>query len=199
MTTDDRFEKIYREYSPRIHGFLVRMVGEFLAEDLTQEVFNKIHRGLPGYKGESGLSTWIYRIATNTAIDRARTHAFKNDKIKESLETDKDGKEYDVWADKEEKSSDHKIIKEEMSGCVREFIERLSHDYKAVLILSKYENRTNREIAKILGISLDTVKIVLLVKQYYSLFFCLGPPSSFLLNQIIQTHPNSNAFSKPLF
>jgi len=62
------------------------MVGQFQAEDLTQEVFNKIHKGLPDYKGKSSLSTWIYRIATNTAIDKTRTQSFKNDKRKGSSE-----------------------------------------------------------------------------------------------------------------
>ncbi len=159
MKTDDAFETIYRDYFPRIHGYLVRMVGQFLAEDLTQEVFNKVHKGLSGYEGKSSLTTWIYRIATNTAIDRTRTHAFKHDKTKDSLEKNKDLKNHDVWADKKEDPSDHKVIKEEMSECVREFIERLPNDYKTVLILSEYEHRPNKEIAQILDISLGTVKI----------------------------------------
>ncbi len=86
---------------------------------MTQEVFNKVHKGLPGYKGQSSLSAWIYRIATNTAIDRARTHAFKHDKTKDSLEKNKDPKNHDVWADKKEDLSDHKVIKEDMSDFVK--------------------------------------------------------------------------------
>ncbi len=159
MKTDYEFETIYRDYFPKIYNFLVRMVGQFQAEDLAQEVFNKIHKGLPGYKGNSSLSTWIYRIATNTAIDKTRTHTFKNDKRREPFERNSETKHHDIWADKKDKPSEHKIIKEEMSGCVREFIERLSNDYKTVLILSEYEHKPNKDIAKILNISLETVKI----------------------------------------
>ena len=159
MKTEYEFDTIYKDYFPKIHKFLVRMVGQFQAEDLAQEVFNKIHKGLSGYKGKSSLSTWIYRIATNVAIDKTRTHAFKNDKRKEPSGKNTKVKDDDIMADKNEKSSDHKIIKEEMSGCVREFIERLSNDYKTVLILSEYEHKSNKEIANILNISIGTVKI----------------------------------------
>ncbi len=159
MNTDHDFELIYKEYFPKIHKFLIRMVGQFQAEDVAQEVFNKIHKGLPGFKEKSSLSTWIYRIATNTAIDKTRTLGFKNDQKKSSSDNEANGMDQDFSPEKKEKSSDQKIIKEEMSGCVREFIERLSNDYKTVLILSEYEHKPNKEIAKILGISLDTVKI----------------------------------------
>jgi len=159
MKKDYDFETIYRDYFPKIYNYLVRMVGHFQAEDLAQEVFNKIHKGLPGFKEKSSLSSWIYRIATNTAIDRMRTHTFKNEKRKEPFEINIEKTNQDILTDKKEKPIEHKIIKEEMSECVREFIERLSDDYKTVLILSEYEQKSNKEIAKILDISLETVKV----------------------------------------
>ena len=51
---------------------MMRIVGPDDAEDLSQVVFDKISRGLSRFEGKSSLSTWIYRIATNTAIDRSR-------------------------------------------------------------------------------------------------------------------------------
>ena len=53
------------------------MVGEFEAEDLTQEVMVRVSRSLPNFRGESQLRTWIYRIATNAAVDRMREPSFK--------------------------------------------------------------------------------------------------------------------------
>ena len=159
MTSIQKFEAIYKDYFSRIHNYMIRMVGPFQAEDVTQEVFNKIHRGLPKYKGKSSLSTWIYRIATNTAIDKTRTRAFKNEKTNRSAPENSDAKDGDTWADPKERPSDHKIIKEEMGDCVREFIQRLPKEYKTVLILSEYEHKSNKEIAEILDISLGTVKI----------------------------------------
>ncbi len=67
------FNRIYEEYHAKLFRYLARFVGEDDAEDLTQEVFVKIHKALDNFRGESKLSTWIYRIATNTATDRLRS------------------------------------------------------------------------------------------------------------------------------
>lgn len=66
---------IYEEYYPKILRYLIRFLGPNEAEDATQEVFIKINTNLDSFRGESKLSTWIYRIATNTAIDRKRRRA----------------------------------------------------------------------------------------------------------------------------
>jgi len=71
------FSKIYNEYYPKIVRYLTRVVGESEAEDATQEVFVKIDRSLESFRGESSLSTWIYRIATNTAMDHLRRPSSK--------------------------------------------------------------------------------------------------------------------------
>ena len=157
MNIDSEFEIIYKEYYLRIHNYMTRMTGPFLSEDLTQEVFHKIHNGLPAYRGNASLSTWIYRIATNTAIDKTRTLTFQHDKKAGCDDIDK--KERVAIADIKEESSDKKIIKEEMSDCVKEFIQRLPDKYKTVLILREYAQKSNKQIAQILDISLGTVKI----------------------------------------
>ncbi len=71
------FGRIYTEYQPRIRRYLARIVGEHDAEDLTQSVFLKLSQALQKFRGESSLSTWIYRIATNTAADWVRTPAVR--------------------------------------------------------------------------------------------------------------------------
>ena len=68
---------IYESYHPRISRYLTRLVGQSEAEDLTQEVFLRVSRGLPDFKGDAKLSTWIYRIATNVAADRLRSRSFQ--------------------------------------------------------------------------------------------------------------------------
>ena len=67
---------IYKDHRRRVLIYLTRLVGEAEAEDLTQEVFVKVGKGLKDFRGESHLLTWIYRIATNTALDRLRSPAF---------------------------------------------------------------------------------------------------------------------------
>jgi len=66
------FPALYSEFYPKITRYLRRLVGEAEAEDVAQETFVKVSRSLDGFRGESRLSTWIYRIATNTAMDHLR-------------------------------------------------------------------------------------------------------------------------------
>ena len=73
------FEQIYADFRPRIHRYLTSMVGELEAEDLAQEVFVKLSQALDTFRGEAKLSTWIYRIATNAALDRMRSPSFRRD------------------------------------------------------------------------------------------------------------------------
>ena len=67
------FQDVYDEFHERIRHYLCQLVGEVEAEDVTQEVFVKVHKGLKTFRGESKLSTWIYRIATNAGLDRLRS------------------------------------------------------------------------------------------------------------------------------
>src|SRR5512147_842987 len=67
------FREIYDQFHPRILRYMERMVGESEAEDLAQEVFAKVASSLASFRHESQLSTWIYRIATNSALDNLRS------------------------------------------------------------------------------------------------------------------------------
>src|SRR5512136_733600 len=95
--TELDFQEIYDTYQPRMLRYLVRLVGEPEAEDLAQEVFAKVSRALETFRGESQLSTWLYRIATNAAIDKMRTASFRQGAQSSPLD-DVDGTEdYEEW------------------------------------------------------------------------------------------------------
>lgn len=66
------FQDIYSAFNEKIRRYLARIADETEADDLTQEVFIKVSHGLKDFQGKSSLSTWIYKIATNTALDRLR-------------------------------------------------------------------------------------------------------------------------------
>lgn len=68
------FEEIYSSYEKPVYNYVLRMVQDKpLAEDLTQDIFIKIYQNLTKFRGEASLSTWIYRIATNTYLDYFRS------------------------------------------------------------------------------------------------------------------------------
>ncbi len=157
MTLD--FDEIYEELQPRIRIYLSRLLGDQEAEDCLQEVFAKVSRSLGSFKGQSKLSTWVYRIATNTAIDRLRSSAFRQRWDQAPLEDSLEVQNTASTITLSEAPVDKKIIRKEMSACVHEYVDRLPPDYRTVLVLKEIEGFKNREIAEILQISLDNVKV----------------------------------------
>jgi RNA polymerase sigma-70 factor (ECF subfamily) len=60
----DAFEELYRKHAGRLYSLMLRMLGSAgEAEDLVQDVFLQAHRKLGGFRGESSLGTWLYRMA----------------------------------------------------------------------------------------------------------------------------------------
>ena len=159
MSMDHAFSKIYDDYYPRILRYISRIAGLNDAEDIAQDVFDKVHRGLDGFEKKSRLSTWIYRIATNTVIDRSRSAAVKH--AAESVPIN-DGDDQDApneLVDRKAPAIDQMVIQKEMRDCINEHIDKLPPDSKMVIILSELEGISNKEIAEILGVSPGNVKI----------------------------------------
>jgi RNA polymerase sigma-70 factor (ECF subfamily) len=150
------FQSVYTAFHDRILRYLTRLVGEGEAEDLAQEVFLKVSRGLDDFRGEAQLSTWLYRIATNAAVDRLRSPAFVQ--AQAAALFDEEACEPGSLLESP-LLPDEQIMLQERIGCFGSYLKRLPPAYRAVFILSDLEELPNREIADILGVSLDTVKI----------------------------------------
>ncbi|UCD49474.1 MAG: RNA polymerase sigma factor [Phycisphaerales bacterium] len=158
--TQTEFSEVYHEFYGKLRRYLERMVGRNDAEDLTQEVFVKINKGLAGFGGQSSLSTWVYRIATNAALDKMRSRSFRQDNKARSLDTaTTEAESPQACVEAKSLSAEREAIRDEMTECIREFVDRLPADFRTVVILSEIKELKNQEIADILGVSLDTVKI----------------------------------------
>jgi RNA polymerase sigma-70 factor (ECF subfamily) len=161
IVTEERpdFDAVYAAFHPRIVRYLTRLIGADEAEDAAQEAFAKISRALPQFRNESQLATWVYRIATNTAMDRVRSPGYRarvrSVPIGESGESEPAGAEIASGAC----SAERQAIRDQMSGCVQQLLDELPEDYRVVLALSEVEELKDREIAEVLGVSLETVKI----------------------------------------
>lgn len=154
------FSEIYNAFHTKIFRYLTRLAGEHEAKDLTQEVFMKVSESLENFREESQISTWIYRIATNAALDRLRSISVQQ-KGQKKLTGDSivEGDESNhIFMREKTPPVERQLIKKEMSECIRGFIEGLPSNYRAVIILSELEGLQNNEIAEVLGISLDLVK-----------------------------------------
>ena len=145
------FDAIHAEFRPKIMRYLTGLVGPDEAEDICQNVFLKIHAGLKDFRGEASLSTWIYRIATNAALDRLRARSFGQSAHVAS--------EAEAPGDASHESTESSFIRSEMNKCIKTYVDGLPESHRAVLALSDLEGFKNQEIAEILGLSVDAVKI----------------------------------------
>jgi RNA polymerase sigma-70 factor, ECF subfamily len=159
MGHECNFMKIYNEYFEKIVRYLTGFVGSNEAEDVAQDVFDKIYRNISNFREESKVSTWIYRIATNTVIDRLRSAEYKRSTLNTAFEETHNNGTESALDSIHHPATDKVVIRKEMSLCVREFIDRLPPNYQIVLLLSEMEGMTNQEMADILDISLENVKI----------------------------------------
>ena len=150
------FKKIHDTYAPRIKLYLGKLAGDNEADDLTQETFARVSRSLNNFRGQSSLSTWIYKIATNTAIDRIR----KNKPAKHNLAYDalEDVEDKNIWTG-ESRALDNHVIRKEMNDCIRDVVFKLPETYRTVIVLSEFEGFKNEDIAGILGLGIESVKI----------------------------------------
>jgi RNA polymerase sigma-70 factor (ECF subfamily) len=153
------FEPIYRDYYPRIKRYLARLISYDDAEDVAQEVFLKVSKSLGSFRGESSISTWVYRIATNAAMDRVRSPDYRARVASAPVDDSCDTGESPAASEERSSLVEQNAIRSEMSGCVQGLVAQLPENYRTVLILSETEGMKNREIAEVLGISLETVKI----------------------------------------
>lgn len=162
MDHEAEYHEIDQQFRPRIRRYMARLVGEYEADDLTQEVLLKVSKALEGFRGDALVSTWIYRIATNAALDRLRSRSFQDGIRTASLDDDEQEKVVAIEFIRHDNNSsriDDNLVQKEMNSCIRSVVMDLPVDHRTVLILSEFEGLADNEIASILQTSLETVKI----------------------------------------
>ncbi len=155
---DQEFRKLYDTYAPPIRRYVARIVGDADAEDVTQEAFARAHRALATHRGESRLSTWLYRIATNAAVDRLRS-ASRRETASGAAADDAEPGGLLVEAATCQAEADGRVIRKEMSHCILELVGRLAPAHREVILLGELRDLSDREIADTLGITLEAAKM----------------------------------------
>jgi RNA polymerase sigma-70 factor (ECF subfamily) len=153
MNTDE----LYQTFFDDVLRYLKHYITDAQAEELAQEVFVKADKGLDTFRGEASAKTWVFRIATNTLRDFLRSKSYRYDNITKHISEQE--LEKCPCESNEEVSTEQAIIRKEMNDCIMEYILRLPDNYSSVLVLSDIEGHSNREVAEVLELSLDTVKI----------------------------------------
>jgi RNA polymerase sigma factor (sigma-70 family) len=145
------FACLLDRYSRPIHALICRIVGNAEdAEELTQDVFLKVFRNLSGFKGDSSFSTWLYRIAYNTAISATRKKritylAIEEHQLDQATEEAVD----ELYGPKED---------EERIADLEKALGLLPPDERGLILLFYMDNKTIDEIAGISGLTTANVK-----------------------------------------
>jgi RNA polymerase sigma-70 factor (ECF subfamily) len=158
-------EKYHR---PIIH-FLFRMVrNQAIAEELAQEVFLRVYRCRTSYRAEAKFSTWLYRIATNLAVNYARD--CRRHGAKQNLSLDEPDEVTGTTLDlpDEEPSAEERLLREERMKAIRNRVMALPEKQRMAVVMHKYQGMDYREIGGVLKLSESAVKS-LLFRAYQTL------------------------------
>jgi RNA polymerase sigma-70 factor (ECF subfamily) len=154
MTSDS--QNIWSEVQSGLRAFIAKRVAdEASVEDLLQEVFVRMQRGLGGLKKESRLVSWIYQIARHAIIDYYRA---RDRQPERPVGLASDLENFQAAFLPVESSEDSGHLPTELAGCLRPMIERLSGEYRQAVILIDFEGLTQQEAAFQLGLTLSGMK-----------------------------------------
>jgi RNA polymerase sigma-70 factor (ECF subfamily) len=149
------FEELVRRYQRPIAAYVYRMVGNYeSALDLTQEIFIKVYNSLSRYRSEFKFSTWIYKIAHNSAVDHLRRTATREQSLINGPEDDQFELPLESSRPSPEQESERKERRIEIESVVR----GLPANYRELVILRHSQDLTYEEIVEVTGLPLGTVK-----------------------------------------
>jgi RNA polymerase sigma-70 factor, ECF subfamily len=144
------FKALYERYWGRVYNLAFYMLGDALvAEDLSQTVFLKVHKGLADFRFESALSTWIYRIALNECQNQQRRRGAELVPLEAILGS---GDELDTGP-----APDRQHQRSEMKAIIEQVVGELPPRLRAVVVLKYMEELSYDEIAAVLGCAQGTV------------------------------------------
>ncbi len=151
------FDLLVRKYQHRIAKLVTRYVYDRAeVEDVTQEVFIKAYRALPGFRGDSAFYTWLYRIAINTAKNHL---VFQGRRLPT---TDVEAEEVELTDEgaalRENATPEHSVLTDEIARTVARALEALPEDLRVAITLREIEGLSYEEIAGIMECPIGTVR-----------------------------------------
>ena len=146
------FARIYDAYRGRVVACAARLIGRSDAEDVAEEVFIKVGRSLETLIDPGKLSSWIYSITLNTVRDLIRARSSRPEVSTAQPESD-------AASGEGERTPEEIAIRNEMIACYLDYVGQLPPAAYEVYVLSEFEDLSNDQIARRLGLRLSTVKM----------------------------------------
>jgi RNA polymerase sigma-70 factor, ECF subfamily len=163
------FNYLVGKYHRAMISFLYRMVhNQAVAEELAQEVFLRVYRSRESYRAEAKFTTWLYRIATNLAVNHARDtrHERSAQNVYLDAPDEESGTTPDVADDAP--SAEQGMLRDERMAAIRAHVMALPERQRAAVLMHKYQGMDYRQIGEVLKLSESATKS-LLFRAYQSL------------------------------
>jgi RNA polymerase sigma-70 factor (ECF subfamily) len=158
---DTAYEELVRKEMPHLLAVARRLLrNDEDAQDAVQQAFLSAFRALPAFNGQSRLTTWLHRIATNAALMKLRTRGRRpeesiEDLLPTFLEDGHHVEQFCEWS----LPADARMVRHETRARVRAAIDQLPDSHRTVLLLRDIEELSTEETAQALGVTSNTVKI----------------------------------------
>jgi RNA polymerase sigma-70 factor, ECF subfamily len=159
---DSAFDYLVQKYRRPMISFMYRMAhNSTVAEDLAQEVFLRVYRSRANYEVSAKFSTWLYRIATNLAVNHARDT--RNERPEKMVSIDEPDDETGLTVDVPDGSmnAEEAILRRERMSAIRQRVQELPERQRMAVLMHKYQQMDYRQIAEVLKLSESATKSLL--------------------------------------
>jgi len=159
---DSAFEYLVQKYRRPMVSFLYRLArNTAAAEDLAQEVFLRVYRSREKYEASAKFTTWLYRIATNLAVNHARDT--RHERPENTLSLDEPDSDTGLTPDVADVAPtvEENIVRRERLAAIRQRVQALPERQKMAVVMHKYQQMDYRQIAEVLKLSESATKSLL--------------------------------------
>ena len=159
---ESAFQYLVEKYRRPMVNFMYRMAhNAAAAEDLAQEVFLRVYRSREGYEASAKFTTWLYRIATNLAVNHARDT--RNERPEKMVSLDQPDDDTGLTMDVADGSltAEEVILRRERLAAIRQRVQGLPERQRMAVVMHKYQHLDYRQIGEVLKLSESATKSLL--------------------------------------
>jgi RNA polymerase sigma-70 factor (ECF subfamily) len=159
---DTAFDYLVEKYRRSMISFMYRMThNQAVAEELAQEVFLRVYRSRQSYAASAKFTTWLYRIATNLAVNHARDT--KHERPENVVNIDEPDTDTGLTVDVADSglNAEQSILRRERLAAIRRQVDALPERQRMAVIMHKYQNMDYKQIAEVLKLSESATKSLL--------------------------------------
>jgi len=156
------FEYLVQKYRRPMVSFMYRMArNSAAAEDLAQEVFLRVYRSRETYEASAKFTTWLYRIATNLAVNHARDSRHERPEVQVSLDEPDEDTGTTLELPDSSLNAEQQMVRRERMLAIRRKVEALPEQQRLAVIMRKYQQMDYKQIADVLKKSESATKSLL--------------------------------------